>query len=81
MARRANYTNVPDRILNRIERRLDLLDYAVEWINEREACELLGIKRSTLTNYISNGTIPPDAYSIGVGSNKFFDKKKLMGVK
>lgn len=50
-------------------------------INEREACELLNITKRTLCNYISSGRIPADYYSVGVGSNKFFDKKKLMGLK
>ena len=86
MQKRRSYTGthipVPENILNRIEWKLDMLDKALdEWVNERQACELLGIKRNTLGNYVSNGTIRPDAYSVGIGNNKFFNKKKLMGLR
>lgn len=66
-----------------IKRILNRLDQAVsenEYVNESEACELLGISRRTLYNYIYNGRIPVDYYTTGVGGNKFFDKKKLMGL-
>jgi hypothetical protein len=50
-------------------------------INEEEACSLLGICSKTLSNYISNGTIPESMIVRGVGRKKFFDKEKLIGVK
>lgn len=52
-----------------------------EYVNEAEACELLGITRRSLYNYCYNGKIPMDYYTTGIGGNKFFDKKKLMGLK
>lgn len=54
---------------------------AAEYVNEAEACELLGITRRSLYNYVYNGKIPMDYYTTGIGGNKFFDKKKLMGLK
>jgi hypothetical protein len=64
-----------------IENFKDLLSIEMGFINEREACELLNITKRTLCNYISSGRIPTNYYSVGVGGNKFFDKKKLMGLK
>lgn len=58
----------------------DFLRNDTEMINEREACELLGITKRTLCNYIYSGRIPVDHYSVGVGGNKFFFKNKLMGL-
>jgi hypothetical protein len=52
----------------------------IEYVNESEACQLLGISRRTLYNYCYNGKIPMGYYTTGVGGNKFFDKKKLMGL-
>lgn len=64
------------KILHRLNEELD----QVEYVNEAEACELLGITRRTLYNYVYNGKIPMDYYTTGIGGNKFFDKKKLMGL-
>lgn len=69
--------NYLKRVLNKLH---DAANEA-EYINEGEAAELLGISRRTLGNYIYNGKIPMDCYTTGVGGNKFFDKKKLMGLK
>lgn len=66
--------------IKRILNKLDQAASEVEYINESEACELLGISRRTLYNYCYNGKIPMDYYTTGVGGNKFFDKKKLMGL-
>lgn len=66
--------------IKRILNRLDQAVSEIEYVNESEACELLGITRRTLYNYIYNGKIPVDYYTTGVGGNKFFDKKKLMGL-
>jgi len=66
--------------IKKILSRLDQAATMVEWVNEAEACELLGITRRTLYNYCYNGKVPMDYYTTGVGGNKFFDKKKLMGL-
>jgi hypothetical protein len=49
-------------------------------IPENEAAKLLGITLKTLRNYRTNGKLPTDAYTIGVGNNPFFYKSKLMGL-
>ena len=67
--------------IRKILQRLNEEKEAAEYINEGEACELLGISRRTLYNYCYNGRIPMDHYTTGVGGNKFFDKQKLMGLK
>lgn len=64
------------KILHKLNQEMD----AAEYINESEACELLGISRRTLYNYCYNGKIPMSYYTTGIGGNKFFDKKKLMGL-
>jgi hypothetical protein len=66
--------------IKRILNRLDQSASETEYVNEGEACELLGITRRTLYNYVYSGKIPVDYYTTGVGGNKFFDKKKLMGL-
>lgn len=66
--------------IKRILNRLDHAATQIEYVNESEACELLGITRRTLYNYCYNGKVPMDYYTTGVGGNKFFDKKKLMGL-
>lgn len=76
-------TAIPTAELNRMKKTLaEIKNYleASEMINEQQACELLGISRSTLTNYMCNGRIPKDYYTVGVGGNKFFNKSKLMGL-
>lgn len=67
--------------IKKVLNKLDKVADDTEYINEGEAAELLGISRRTLSNYCYNGKIPMDCYTTGVGGNKFFDKKKLMGLK
>lgn len=67
--------------IKRILQKLNDEIEAAEYVNEAEACELLGITRRSLYNYVYNGKIPMDYYTTGIGGNKFFDKKKLMGLK
>lgn len=55
-------------------------DVVQDMITEEECCKLLNIKRKTLTNYIGNGTISPDMYTVGVGGNKFFYRQKLINI-
>ncbi len=66
--------------IKRILQKLDQATSEIEYIGEAEACELLGITRRTLYNYVYSGKIPVDYYTTGIGGNKFFDKKKLMGL-
>jgi len=51
----------------------------VEWMTEKQVCELLDIKKSTLISYVSKGKITPDMYRIGIGGTRFYDKEKIMG--
>lgn len=66
--------------IKKVLHRLDQATSEIEYVNEAEACELLGITRRTLYNYCYSGKIPMDYYTTGIGGNKFFDKKKLMGL-
>lgn len=50
-----------------------------QWMTEEETCNLLGISRRTLTNYLSSGRITRDMFRVGVGGNKYFNKEKIMG--
>jgi predicted site-specific integrase-resolvase len=50
-----------------------------DWITEREVCDLLGIKKSTLIQYIYSGRVSRDMYRVGVGGCKFFNREKIMG--
>lgn len=49
------------------------------WLNEAEVCELLGIKKTTLSQYCYDGRIPRTYYRVGIGGNKFFNREKIMG--
>jgi hypothetical protein len=53
--------------------------HQVEWITEKQVCELLDIKKSTLISYVSKGKITMDMYRIGVNGARFYDKEKIMG--
>jgi hypothetical protein len=53
--------------------------HQVEWITEKQVCELLDIKKSTLISYVSKGRITMDMYRIGVNGARFYDKEKIMG--
>jgi len=66
--------------IKKILEKLDEVASEIEYVNESEACEMLGITRRTLYNYCYNGKIPADYYTTGIGGNKFFDKRKLMGL-
>lgn len=52
-----------------------------EYLTEKEAMELLGYTQRTMWNYVSCGKISPDCYTVGIGGNRFYNKKKLMGLK
>lgn len=51
-----------------------------EWVNEEEACKLLGIKKNTIQNYVSTGRIKESAVSRGVSNRKFYHVPQLMGL-
>lgn len=51
------------------------------WINEDDACNLLGWKKRTLASRVSDGTIPPDHFRTGIRGKRFFDKAFLIGIK
>ena len=53
--------------------------HQIEWITEKQVCELLDIKKSTLISYVSKGRITMDMYRIGVNGARFYDKEKIMG--
>ena len=53
--------------------------HQVEWLTEKQVCELLDIKKSTLISYVSKGKITPDMYRTGVGGTRFYHKEKIMG--
>jgi hypothetical protein len=59
---------------------IDVIDLN-KWINEDQAAELLGIKKTTLQNKIYKKEIPVQAMSIGVGGARFFDREYLIGLK
>ena len=67
--------------LKKVLHKLHEVATETEYINEGEAAALLEISKKTLWNYCYNGKIPMDYYTTGVGGQRFFDKKKLMGLK
>lgn len=76
-------TVIPTTELNKMKRTLQRIDNmlsAQEMINEEEACKLLGITKRTIGNYVSNGNITKDMYTVGVGGNRFYYKQKLIGL-
>lgn len=53
-----------------------------EWVNIDEAAKILGFETSsTVTDYIGKKKIPADWYRINNMGKKFFDVKKLKGLK
>lgn len=50
----------------------------IEWLPEDEACELLGIKKKTIQNYISSGRIPSSFYLKNIDGKRFYNKNKLL---
>jgi hypothetical protein len=69
------------KILERMEKQ------TVEWIDEDEACRLLGregkpLKTETLYTYTYTGKIPPSFYRTSpVNGKRFYDKEMLMGLR
>lgn len=51
-------------------------------INEREAAELLNIKKETMRTKFTRGEIPEDCYTISpVNGERFYFKDKIIGLK
>lgn len=50
----------------------------IEWLPEDKACELLGIKKKTIQNYISSGRIPSSFYMKNINGKRFYNKNKLL---
>jgi predicted DNA-binding transcriptional regulator AlpA len=76
-----NYVVIPEKVWRKIERVLDKMDKEpVEWLNETEACQLLGIKKESMWSKVSGHKMPRSCYTIGVGGNRFYNKKALMGL-
>jgi hypothetical protein len=50
-----------------------------DWISREEACKLLGIKSTSLTNYIISGKIPDRYITKTVTGSKFFYRPGLLG--
>jgi len=77
---------MPLKTWRRLEKVMDMIEAEqVEWINEEEACVLLGrggrrLSNSRLQRMRREGIIPFDYYTRGVNGAYFFDKKKLMGL-
>lgn len=51
-----------------------------EWVNEDEACKLLGIKKNTIQNYVSQGFIKEEIIKRGIRNNKFYHAPSLKGL-
>ena len=51
-----------------------------EFINEREAAQLLGIKVRTLQNYVCTGKVPERIITRGVTGDKFYHRPSLIGL-
>lgn len=51
-------------------------------INEREAAELLNIKKDTIRRKFIKGEIPEDCYTISpVNGERFYHRDKIIGLK
>jgi hypothetical protein len=62
--------------LERVEKRFSSNDL----ISEKEAAILLDVTEKTVQNYVSDGTIPTSAYSVGIKNKRFYYKSRLMGL-
>lgn len=79
----SNTVEIPLKTFKKIEKILEKLDKSaepVEWLNEADACKLLGIKKSTMVVKVSRNEIPATHYTIGVNKVRFYNKQKLMGL-
>ena len=50
----------------------------MEWLTEDKACELLGISKKTIQNYVSSGRIPSSFYERSFECKRLYNKNKLL---
>ena len=50
----------------------------IEWLTEDQACELLGITKKTIQNYVSCGRIPSSFYVRSFDCKRLYNKNKLL---
>lgn len=53
----------------------------IEWLTEDQACELLGITKKTIQNYVSSGRIPSSFYERSIDCKRLYNKNKLLILK
>lgn len=53
----------------------------IEWLTEEQACELLGITKKTIQNYVSSGRIPSSFYERSIDCKRLYNKNKLLILK
>ena len=77
-----NYVALPLRAWKKFEQQLEeLTKHKEEWINEKEAAELLNISVRSLQNRICKKEVPADHYRVGLFNNRFYNKQKIQGLK
>lgn len=68
---------VETKILRKLDKLIDEVKKNSQ-ITEAEACQLLDISKATIQVYVSKGTIPASAYTVGIGGKRFYYRDKLM---
>lgn len=53
----------------------------VEWLTEEQACDVLGITKKTIQNYVSSGRIPSSFYERSIDCKRLYNKNKLLILK
>ena len=71
-----NHPAIPTKVVDR--RQMEKEENKTEWLPEDKACELLGIKKKTIQNYISSGRIPSSFYVKNLHGKRFYNKNKLL---
>ncbi len=77
---------IPRSDWHQFKRLVKIVDWNLTvWIDDEEACALLGRKnkplaKGTLSNMISHGIIPKKCYTTMVNGRQKFNKHKLMGL-
>ena len=76
---KTNYTAVPSkRVLQILGAPLERENDKIEWLTEDQACELLGITKKTIQNYVSSGRIPSSFYVRSFDCKRLYNKNKLL---
>lgn len=76
---------LPTKLIRKFESALlNIEEQKIEWVDADEARKILGrgkeIKKTTFSNYVSNGRVPASFYKTGVNGKRWFNKQKLMGL-